>query len=103
MAKAYDRPITIQRMDENTEKWEDICTRHAYINKARADAEYLAGGAVQGHRTLTFELRYYPGIEHIGANMQNHRIMYAGKPYNITDYDDFGEKHINVKMAGVSY
>ena len=34
MSKTYDKPISIQRINEATEDWEDVYKLHAYINKA---------------------------------------------------------------------
>jgi hypothetical protein len=37
----FDRCITIQKLDELTEKWTDVFNVHARINKAQSDNEYL--------------------------------------------------------------
>lgn len=103
MSKIYDRPISIQRINEATEVWEDVLKVHASINKARSDNEYLNAGAIQAKRNLTFELRYVKPLEDISLNIQAYRIVYQGVPYDIVDYDDFMLKHKTVKIVGVSY
>ena len=103
MSRLYDRPISIQRINEITEQWEDVFKVHACINKAKSDNEYLNAGAIQAKRTLTFELRYFEDLEDIGLNLQSYRVVYQGIPYNIEDYDDFMLKHKSVKILGVSY
>lgn len=103
MAKVYDRPISIQRINETTEEWEDVYLVHAYINKAKSDDEYLSGGAIQGKRNLTFEIRYFKDLEDISLNTQLYRILYQGVPYDIKDYDDYLLRHKSVKLLGVSY
>ena len=103
MSKAYDRAIVIQKINEVTEKWEDLYNVHARINKAKSDNEYLNAGAIQGKRNLTFEVRYFAKLEDISFNLQSYRITYQGVPYNITDYDDFMLQHKTVKILGVSY
>lgn len=103
MSKAYDKPISIQRINELTEEWEDVYKVHAKINKAKSDDEYLSGGVVQGKRLLTFEVRYFAKLEDISYNTQTYRIMYQGVPFNITDYDDFMLQHKTIKLLGVSY
>ena len=103
MSRLYDRPISIQRINEITEQWEDVFKVHASINKAKSDNEYLKAGAIQAKRTLTFELRYFEDLEDIGLNLQSYRVVYQGIPYNIEDYDDFMLKHKSVKILGVSY
>lgn len=103
MAKVYDRPISIQRINESTEEWDDLYNVHASINKASTDNEYLNAGAIQAKRNLTFEVRYFSGLEDISLNLQSYRIVYQGVPYDIRDYDDYMLQHRNVKILGVSY
>ena len=103
MFKKFDRPITIQKIDESTEDWSDVFALHACINKSKSDSEYLNAGAVQGKKTLVFEVRFFKDLEDISFNTQLYRIVYQGVPYNITDYDDFMLSHKTVKLLGVSY
>lgn len=103
MARIYDRSIIIQKINEVTEIWEDVFKVHASINKAKSDDEYLNGGAIQGKRNLTFEVRYFVDLEDIGLNIQSYRILYQGIPYDIKDFDDFRLMHKSVKILGVSY
>ena len=103
MARVFDKPITIQRLDPKEKKWEDVYKLHAFINKAKTDNEYLSAGAVQAKRSLTFEVRYFAALENISFNLQTYRILYRGVPFNITDFDDFMMNHKTVKLLGVSY
>jgi SPP1 family predicted phage head-tail adaptor len=103
MSRPFDRPITIQKINEITELWEDVFKVHASINKAKTDNEYLNAGAIQAKKNLTFEVRYFADLEDISLNLQSYRIVYQGVPYNIEDYDDFMLKHKTVKLLGVSY
>ena len=103
MSRVYDRPILIQQIDEITEQWGDCYTLHAKINKPKNNSEYLGGGAVQGKRTLTFEVRYFAALEDIALNTQGYRILYNEILYNITDYDDYMLRHKTVTLLGVSY
>lgn len=103
MSKLFDRPITIQKLNELTEDWEDAFTIHASINKTKANNEYLTAGAVQGKRNLTFEVRYFAALEDISVNTQIYRIVLQGAPFNIVDYDDYKLQHKTVKLLGVSY
>ena len=99
---AYDKPIVIQKINEDTEKWEDLYTLHAKVNKSNG-SEYLNAGANQSRSTLVFETRYFKGLEAIDDSRDLYRIVYRGRLFNITDYDDFQEQHKNVKLLGVSY
>ena len=103
MAKPYDKPITIQKLDQKAKKWDDVFKLHARVNKARADNEYLNAGSTQSKKSLTFEVRYFKDLEAIDLNLQLYRILYRGVPYDVKDYDDFMLKHENVKILGVSY
>ena len=103
MSKTFDRPITIQQLNESTEDWEDVFKVHARINKAKSDNEYLNAGAVQNKKNLTFEVRYFKALEDISLNTQIYRIVYQGVPFNVVDYDDFMLQHKTVKLLGVSY
>lgn len=98
----YDKPITIQKIDEDTELWSDLWDLHARVNKTTG-SEYVEAGANRSQSTKTFELRYFNGLEAIDYNRGLYRIKYRGYTYNILDYDDYMETHINVKIKAVSY
>lgn len=97
----YDKPIVIQTVDKVTEKWVDLFTIHARVNKS-SGSEYLSAGANQSKSTRVFEVRYFKELENIDQNRGLYRIVYRGNVYNIVDYDDYLEKHSSVKLVGVS-
>lgn len=100
----YDKPIVIQKINEDTEEWEDLFDKplHAKVNKS-GGSEYLNAGANQSKSNRVFEVRYFKALEDIDDNRGLYRILYRDKPYNITDYDDYLEQHKTVKLLGVSY
>lgn len=102
MAKTYSRPVSIQRINEATEQWEDVYKVHASVNKAQDDNEYLRVGAIQSKRRLVFEIRYFKDLEAISYNTQFYRVMFGGVPFNITSYDDYSLQHKTVKLLGES-
>lgn len=102
MSKVYDKLISIQRINEDTELWEDVYNLHASVNKAKANNEYLNAGAIQEQRTLTFEVRYFRDLGDVANNTQLYRVLFNNVAYNITDYDDFMLKHKTVKLLGKS-
>ena len=102
MAKTYNRPISIQRINETTELWEDVYNLHAYVNKASDDNEYLNAGAIQSKRKLVFEIRYFADLEAISFNTQLYRVVFGGVAYNVTSYDDYLLQHKTVKLLGES-
>lgn len=96
-------PLTIQRLDENTEEWTDLLHLHALkVNKTGAGESFNAG-AEQYHPRLTFTLRYCKALEEIAHATQTHRIVYRGHNYDIQDYDDFMEQHLEVNLVGMAY
>jgi SPP1 family predicted phage head-tail adaptor len=99
---AYDKPITIQAINEDTELWEDLYSPHAKVNKSNG-SKYLNAGAIQSKSTRVFEVRYFKDLEAIDFNRGRYRIVYRDQTYNITDYDDYLEQHKTVKLLGVSY
>lgn len=98
----FDKPITIQKIDEDTERWTNLYYLHARVNKS-GGSEYLNAGANQSKSNRVFEVRYFKGLENIDNKRGLYRIVYRGVLYNITDYDDFQEQHKTVKLLGVSY
>ena len=98
----YDKPITIQKINEDTEVWEDLYHLHARVNKSNG-SEYLNAGANRSKSNRVFELHYFKDLEDIDDNRGLYRLVYRGKLYNITDYDDYLEQHRTIKLLGVSY
>lgn len=100
----YDKPIIIQKINEDTEEWEDLFDKplHAKVNKS-GGSEYLNAGANQSKSNRVFEIRYFKDLEDIDENRGMYRIVYRDRFYNITDYDDYLEQHKTVKLLGVSY
>jgi SPP1 family predicted phage head-tail adaptor len=103
MSRTYDRPISIQRINETTETWEDAYKVHASINKTKTDNQYLDAGSIRSKKNLTFEIRYFSDLEDISFNLQAYRIIYQGVPFSIEDYDDYMLQHRSVKILGASY
>lgn len=98
----FDKPIIIQKIDEISEQWANYYALHARVNKSNG-SEYLNAGANQSKSTLVFEVRYFKDLEKIDDSRGIYRIIYRGRTYNITDYDDYQEEHKTVKILGVAY
>lgn len=99
---AFDKPIVIQKIDQDTETWSDLWPLHARINKTTG-TEFVEAGADRSQSTKTFELRYFTELEDVDFNRGLYRIMYRNHVYNIVDYDDYMEKHQTVRLKAVSY
>lgn len=102
----YRFPISIEKRDEVTEEWIEYFPKvHAQINKNTGGRGYekLGAGAIQINRSLVFEVRYSPLIRAMAHNTQMFRIKYDGQYYDIIDYDDYQERHQNIKLTGAFY
>lgn len=98
----FDKPITIQIVDEETEDWSDLWNLHARINKS-GGGEETSSGSSRSTATLTFEVRYFKALKQIFLQTEIYRIVYDNDIYNIVDYDDFMENHKTVKITGEYY
>lgn len=99
---AYDKPITVQVQDLDTEKWTNSMHLHAEVNKTGGGMAFNAG-ADQYRSTLTFKVRYVRKLEDIANGPQPFRIVYRGRHYKLVDYDDYMERHREVKLVGELY
>lgn len=98
----YDKPITIQRQDSDTEEWEDYLKLHAAVNKATGGTTYTAG-ADQFQVVLNFDVRYSQRLEKVRFSTQPFRICYRGQFFKVTDYDDYMERHQSIRLVGELY
>lgn len=96
-------PITIQVQDPSTETWSDKWRLHALKVNKSGGGQALAAGADQYRTSLTFEVRYFRGLEEMRYNPQPFRIVYQGHTFKLVDYDDFMERHLSVKLVGEAY
>ena len=101
----YDKPITVQVQDPDTEDWADRLHLHARVNKNayRGGSTTYAAGADQYRAILSFEVRYVRALEDIAYGPQPFRILYRGRTFKVTDYDDYMEQHRSVRLVGELY
>ena len=100
----FDKLIRIEVQDPETEEWTDVFRRplHARVNKTGGGRSFEAG-ADQYRLSLTFELRYFKKLEDIAYNTQPYRVVYRGRTFKVTDYDDYMERHETIRLAGEFY
>lgn len=96
-------PLTIQRQDPDSERWEDLLHLHALQVNKTGGGETFNAGAGQFKPRLTFELRWCRALEDAIHDPQQHRIVYRGRTYNIKDYDDYMEQRRVVRLVGEAY
>lgn len=95
----YKHPITIQKLNEQTEKWETHFSCRSEINKVSGNEAFFSD-AIQSQSNLTFKVRYCLKIKEIMNNTQLYRIVWQGSIYNIQSYDDFKFRHQEVTLQG---
>ncbi len=98
----FDRPITIQRIDPDTEEWSDYISVHAWVNKARS-SQHAEAGAMRTTQTLEFRMRWDPRMRPIAQDMQSFRVVYEGVCYSVEDTDDYMQRHRVFEIEGASY
>lgn len=96
----YNRPILIQKLNEDTEEWSDYLKLRSFVNKSKG-SEYLSSGAIQYSQELVFNVRYCKPLKEISLNTQLYRIIFENCIYDVVDYDDYMLKHKTVKILGV--
>ena len=98
----YDKPITVQQQDPETEEWADLWQLHARVNKT-GGGQTQSAVADQYKATLNFEVRYFADLEYLRYNPQPYRILYRGHCFKLADYDDYMEQHQTIKLVGEAY
>jgi len=98
----YDKPITIQVQNPDTENWEDVLHLHAIVNKSSGSTAFNAG-ADQYRASLTFKLRYVKALEDIEYSPQPYRILYRGRAFKVVVYYDYIDHHRELKLVGEYY
>ena len=95
--------ITIQRRvgeinqsGFTTDTWEDVCTVWAGAANLHG-REFFAAKAVQAEQTVKFTIRYRNGLD------TSMRIVFDGKPYNITAIDNiqYRNQYLEIKALEV--
>lgn len=96
-------PVIIQKQDPDTEAWTDHLRLHAIKVNRAGGGETFAAGREQYHPRMIFDLRWCQALEAIRWDPQQHRVVYRGRSFNITDYDDYMEQHLTVRLTGEAY
>lgn len=96
-------PVIVQRMDPETEEWSDLLRLHAKKVNRSGGGENFAAGRETYHPRLVFDLPWCKKLEELRYDTQHYRLVYQGQPFNITDYDDYMEQHLTVRLTGEAY
>lgn len=93
--------IQVQKLNENTNLYEDYYSCHANVNKTGGN-EYLIAGAVSTKNKFTFVVRYCKELKNLQFDTQSYRIVFNDIVFNILDADDFMQRHQTIKIIGES-
>lgn len=97
----YDRPVTLRQYDLTQHIWQDAQHLHANINKAISTGGQAPADSAHTVR-LVFRFRYFAALGGIRESLQHYRIVFDGKTYEISDYDDYNERHSIIKLTASS-
>lgn len=95
----YNNPLIIQKLNKETEIWEDYYETHAEINKASGKEYYNASTNISAS-TYNFLLRYCLKLEDVQYNTSSYRIMYNNKIFDIVNVDNKNLKNHELTLVG---
>lgn len=96
---SYNKPILIQKLNVDTEKWSNYYPTHANINKA-SGKEYFNASANISSSTYNFKVRYCEKLKEVLFNTEIYRIVYESRCYDIKNIDRYGESTNELTIIG---
>lgn len=102
MNEVFDKPVLLQKQVPESGAWEDMQHLHASVNKAIAAQRFSAESDNRIQR-LVFSFRYGGWLESVRSQLQDYRLVYGGRHYEITDYDDYKEQRRVIRITGERY
>lgn len=95
----YNKPILIQKLNADSEKWEDYFKTHAIINKSNGK-EYFNASTNISSSTYNFKVRYCNNIDPLIFNTEIYRIVYNTRCFNIKNVDRYLESVSEITIVG---
>ena len=95
---AMNKQIKIQKLDTDTEEWEDYYTCYAEVNKA-SGKEYFNARTNVTENTYNFKVRYLSKLEDTIFNTSQYRILYKNKIFDLINVDDKQEKRLKLTFV----
>lgn len=95
----YNKIIKIQKLNLDTENWEEYYTTHANINKT-SGKEYFNARTDISSSTFNFSVRYCKKLEDIMFNTEIYRVVFEKKCFDIKNVDDYMLKHKELVIVG---
>lgn len=95
---AMNKPIKIQKLNTDTEEWEDYYSCYAEANKSSGN-EYFNARTNVTQNTYNFKVMYISKLEDTIFNTSQYRIIYKNKKFDIQNVDDKQEKRIKLTFV----
>ena len=95
----FNKPIVIQKLDYETEKWSEYYSTHANINKV-GGKEYTNASSNISSSTFHFKVRYCKKLEDLQYNTEIYRVLYDNRFFNIINVDNYGLKNHELTLVG---
>lgn len=95
---AMNKQVKIQKLDKNTENWDDYYTCYAEVNKS-SGREYFNARTNITENTFNFKVRYINKLSDCTYNTNQYRIIYKNKIFDVINVDDKQERHISLTFV----
>lgn len=95
---AMNKFIKIEKLDPETEKWDEYYKCYAEVNKATGK-EYFNAKTNITQNTFNFKVRYISKLEDTIFNTNKYRIIYKNNIFNIKNVDDKQEKRLKLTFV----
>lgn len=96
---SYKLPILIQKLNIDTEQYENYYRTHANINKVGGN-EYQRASTNISNSTFNFKVRYCKLMEDVIFNTEIYRVVYNNRCYDIKNVDHYGESKTELTIVG---
>lgn len=95
----FNKLVLIQKLNLDTEVWEDYFLTHANVNKS-SGKEYFNARVEISNSTFNFSIRYSPKLEDVMFNTEVYRVVYDSRIFDIKNADNFMMKNHELIIVG---
>lgn len=96
---SYKYPILIQKLNLDTEAYEEYYKTHANINKT-GGKEYAQAATNISSSTYNFKIRYCEILKEVIYNTEIYRVVYENRCYDIKNIDRYAESKTEITIIG---
>lgn len=96
---SYIYPILIQKLNLDTEQYEDYYSTRSNINKV-GGKEYTQASTNISNSTFNFKVRYCEKMEDVIFNTEIYRVVYNNRCYDIKNVDRYAESKTELTIVG---